>query len=57
MELESIRHVYDEWGRGNWRPRFDIYADDMEWGWSEEFPISAGWSTIPARGASGWCGG
>ncbi len=36
--VEAVRPVYEEWGRGNWRPRFDFYAPDMEWGWSEEFP-------------------
>jgi uncharacterized protein len=35
---EALRPVYEEWGRGNWRPRFDVYADDWEWGWSDEFP-------------------
>jgi uncharacterized protein len=36
--VEALRPVYEEWGRGNWRPRFDLYARDMEWGWSDEFP-------------------
>lgn len=36
--VEALRPVYEEWGRGNWRPRFDVYAPGMEWGWSEEFP-------------------
>ena len=36
--VEALRPIYEEWGRGNWRPRFDIYADEMEWGWSDEFP-------------------
>jgi ketosteroid isomerase-like protein len=36
--IEALRPVYEEWGRGNWHPRFDVYAPDMEWGWSEEFP-------------------
>jgi ketosteroid isomerase-like protein len=38
--IEALRPVYAEWGRGNWKPRFDVYADDMEWGWSDEFPDS-----------------
>jgi ketosteroid isomerase-like protein len=42
MSVEAIQQVYDEWGRGNWKPRFDIYAEDMEWGWSEDFPGLAG---------------
>jgi len=49
MSVEAIERVYDEWGRGNWRPRFDIYADDMEWGWSEEFPGLAGVYRDPAE--------
>jgi ketosteroid isomerase-like protein len=41
--IERLRVVYDEWGRGNWQPRFDFYAPDMEWGWSDEFPgLAAG---------------
>jgi ketosteroid isomerase-like protein len=38
----SLRDVYERWGRGDWTPRFDFYADDMEWGWSDEFPGIAG---------------
>lgn len=41
-ETDLIRPIYEEWGRGNWRPRFQVYADDMEWGWSDEFPGLAG---------------
>jgi uncharacterized protein len=36
--VEALRPVYVEWGRGNWRARFDVYAPDYEWGWSAEFP-------------------
>jgi ketosteroid isomerase-like protein len=36
--VELLRPIYDEWARGNWQPRFDVYAPDMEWGWSDEFP-------------------
>jgi uncharacterized protein len=36
--VEALRPVYEEWGRGNWSPRFEVYAADFEWGWSEEFP-------------------
>jgi uncharacterized protein len=36
--IEALRRVYAEWGRGNWEPRFEFYASDMEWGWSDEFP-------------------
>ena len=40
--VELIRPIYQEWGRGNWRPRFDVYHPNMEWGWSDEFPGLAG---------------
>jgi ketosteroid isomerase-like protein len=36
--VDLIRPIYEEWGRGNWRPRFDVYHPQMEWGWSDEFP-------------------
>jgi ketosteroid isomerase-like protein len=39
---DLIRPIYEEWSRGNWRPHFDVYAPDMEWGWSDEFPGLAG---------------
>jgi uncharacterized protein len=45
--IEALRPVYAEWGRGNWTPRFDVYADDMEWGWSDEFPDLEGVSPDP----------
>jgi ketosteroid isomerase-like protein len=35
---DLVRPIYEEWGRGNWRPRFDVYDQHMEWGWSDEFP-------------------
>jgi uncharacterized protein len=38
----SLEDVYEHWARGDWSPRFAFYADDMEWGWSEEFPDLAG---------------
>jgi ketosteroid isomerase-like protein len=47
--LEAVRRVYAEWGRGNFRPRFDFYDDDMEWGWSDEFPGLAGVYRDPAE--------
>jgi ketosteroid isomerase-like protein len=40
--IDLLRAIYDEWGRGNWRPRFDVYHPRMEWGWSDEFPGLAG---------------
>src|SRR5262245_26825684 len=36
--VESLRKVYAEWSKGNFRPVTDVYGPDMEWGWSEEFP-------------------
>ena len=35
--VELIRPIYEEWSRGNWAPRFDVYDPHMEWGWSSEF--------------------
>jgi uncharacterized protein len=40
--VDLVRPIYEEWGRGNWRPRFDVYHPNMEWGWSDEFPGLAG---------------
>jgi ketosteroid isomerase-like protein len=39
---DLLRPIYEDWGRGNWRPRFDVYDPHMEWGWSDEFPGLAG---------------
>jgi ketosteroid isomerase-like protein len=36
--VDLIRPIYEEWGRGNWEPRFEVYDPHMEWGWSDEFP-------------------
>jgi hypothetical protein len=36
---DLIRPIYEEWSRGSWRPRFDVYHPHMEWGWSDEFPL------------------
>jgi ketosteroid isomerase-like protein len=41
-KADLIRPIYEEWGRGNWRPAFDIYDSHFEWGWSSEFPGLAG---------------
>jgi ketosteroid isomerase-like protein len=35
---DLIKPIFEEWGRGNWQPRFDIYDPHMKWGWSDEFP-------------------
>ena len=40
--VDLVRPIYEEWGRGNWRPRFDVYHTNMKWGWSDEFPELAG---------------
>ena len=48
-DLAAVRRVYDEWGRGNWSPRFDIYDDAMEWGWSDDFPGLGGVKHDPAE--------
>jgi ketosteroid isomerase-like protein len=37
-----LEAIYAEWGRGNWRPYFDFYDAEMEWGWSDEFPGLSG---------------
>jgi ketosteroid isomerase-like protein len=50
--VDALRPVYEEWGRGNWTPRFEVYASDMEWGWSEEFPGLAGVHRDPALRSS-----
>jgi ketosteroid isomerase-like protein len=40
--VDLIRPIYEEWGRGAWRTRFDVYDPHMEWGWSGEFLGLAG---------------
>ena len=45
--VEALKPVYEEWSRGNWQPRFEVYAKDMEWGWSDEFPGLQGVSRDP----------
>jgi uncharacterized protein len=37
QKADLLRPIYEEWGRGNWKPFFDIYDPEMEWGWSSEF--------------------
>ena len=36
--VELLKPIYADWARGNWARVPEIYADDMEWGWSDEFP-------------------
>jgi ketosteroid isomerase-like protein len=38
----TLQDVYAHWREGDWTPAFDFYADDFEWGWSDEFPGLAG---------------
>ena len=40
--IDLIRPIYEEWGQGHWRTRFEVYDPNMEWGWSSEFPGLAG---------------
>ena len=40
--IDLIRPIHEAWRRGDWRPRFDVYDPEMEWGWSDEFPGLAG---------------
>ena len=35
---DLVRPIYEQWGRGNWVPRFEVYHPHMQWGWSDEFP-------------------
>jgi ketosteroid isomerase-like protein len=39
---DLIKPIYAQWSRGEWRDGFAVYAADMEWGWSDEFPGLAG---------------
>jgi ketosteroid isomerase-like protein len=39
---DLVPPIYERWGRGDWRLRFDVYDPHMEWGWSDEFPGLAG---------------
>jgi ketosteroid isomerase-like protein len=47
--VELLQPAYEEWARGNWRPRFDFYDDEMEWGWSDDFPGIGGVYYDPAE--------
>src|SRR5215208_3973633 len=38
--VDALRPVYDEWSKGNFDPQFAVYAPDMEWGYSSEWPES-----------------
>jgi ketosteroid isomerase-like protein len=42
QNVEALKPVYVEWGKGNWQPRFGVYDPAMECGWSSEFPDLAG---------------
>ncbi len=45
---ELLKPVYDEWRRGNFDLGFELYADDWEWGWSDEFPDLGGVKPDPS---------
>jgi ketosteroid isomerase-like protein len=58
--VQLLRRVYAEWGRGNWQSKFDFYDAGMEWGWSDEFPGLAGVYHDPAEPNArlrSWLGG
>ena len=38
----ELDELYRHWASGDLTPSFDFYAEDMEWGWSPEFPDIAG---------------
>lgn len=56
---ELLEPVYESWGRGDWTPQFDVYADDMEWGFSEDFIESGMRSEIGGKSSRlrAWLGG
>jgi ketosteroid isomerase-like protein len=40
--VEALKPVYEEWGRGDWSSRFEtLFAPDYEWGWSDDFGLGA----------------
>jgi ketosteroid isomerase-like protein len=47
--VESLRHVYAKWERADFTPRFELYAPDWEWGWSDEFPGLGGVKRDPSN--------
>ena len=50
--VELLKPIYAEWAKGNLAYRPAIYADDMEWGWSDEFPGIGGVSRDPDAGTN-----
>jgi ketosteroid isomerase-like protein len=36
--VELLKPIYAAWARGDWARVPEVYADDMEWGWSDEWP-------------------
>ena len=41
--VELLKPVYAAWGTGNYDATFgELYAEDWEWGWSDEFPDLGG---------------
>jgi uncharacterized protein len=47
--IEALRPVYESWGRGDFSPIFDVYAEEMEWGFSDEWPDLEGVAPDPSR--------
>ena len=47
--VEALQVVYEHWSRGDFSPVFDVYAEDMEWGWSDEWPDLEGVAPDPNR--------
>jgi uncharacterized protein len=47
--IEALRPVYESWSRGDFSPVFDVYAEGMEWGWSDEWPDLEGVAPDPNR--------
>ena len=51
--VKALTAVYEQWSRGNYQPRFEVYANDFEWGWSEEFPDLHGVKRDPEERSPG----
>jgi ketosteroid isomerase-like protein len=40
--VEALQEIYEHWSKGKWDYLPPMYAEDFEWGWSQEFPGLAG---------------
>jgi nicotinate-nucleotide pyrophosphorylase (carboxylating) len=49
--VDALRPVYAAWGRGDWATRPEVYASDMSWGYSSEFPHIHGMTSDPEEAA------